>query len=217
MLNLNLQNTKEGRLKVLCLGAHSDDIEIGCGGTILRMLLEYPKMDFFWVVFSANSQRAEEARRSAARFLKRSERQRIVTKNFRDGFFPYIGGEIKDCFEEIKGMFVPDLVFTHHFMDRHQDHRLICDLTWNTFRNHLILEYEIPKYEGDLGHPNFFVPLSESLCRRKLKLLQDSFPSQHDNHWFTEETFLSILRVRGIESNAPGKYAEAFHCRKMVI
>jgi len=217
MLNLNLQGTKQGRLKILCLGAHSDDIEIGCGGTILRMLQQYPNLDFFWVVLSASSQREKEARRSAARFLKRSRSRTIVTKDFRDGFFPYIGGEIKDYFEEIKGMFVPDLVFTHYGKDRHQDHRLICDLTWNTFRNHLILEYEIPKYDGDLGHPNFFVPLRESLCRRKLKLLHDGFPSQHDNHWFTNETFLSILRIRGIEANAPEKYAEAFHCRKIVI
>ena len=174
-------------------------------------------MDFFWVVFSANPQREEEARKSAARFLKSSQSRTIVTKNFRDGFFPYMGGEIKEYFEEIKGTFLPDLVFTHYSRDRHQDHRLICDLSWNTFRNHLIMEYEIPKYDGDLGHPNFFVSLSASLCRKKLKLLHDGFPSQHENQWFTDETFLSVLRLRGIESNAAGRYAEAFHCRKVVF
>ncbi len=204
-------------LKVLCLGAHSDDIEIGCGGTVLRLLEAAGGATFSWVVFSANETRKREAEESANIFLAGSKEKNISVKNFRDGFFPYTGAVIKEYFEELKREVDPDLIFTHNRMDLHQDHRLISDLTWNTFRNHLILEYEILKYDGDLGRPNFFVHLEEATCDRKIKNLFDAFKSQHDNHWFTGDSFRSILRIRGVESNAPHGYAEAFYCRKVVL
>lgn len=215
MLKVNFAQKKSCR--VLCLGAHSDDIEIGCGGTILKLIENYPDMEFYWVVFSANQQRAQEVSESADIFLRHAKEKSIVIKNFRDGFFPYIGLEIKEYFEQLKQEFSPDLILTHYRNDLHQDHRLISELTWNTFRDHLILEYEIPKYDGDLGCPNFFVHLSETTCRRKIKHILDSFKTQAENQWFSEQTFLAILRLRGIESNAPDKYAEAFYCRKMVL
>jgi LmbE family N-acetylglucosaminyl deacetylase len=213
MLALNFQ---QDRLKVLCLGAHCDDIEIGCGGTILKLIAHYPNAEFYWVVFSANPQRAQEASESANAFLRHAQEKKIVIKDFRDSFFPYIGLEIKEYFEQFRREFSPDLVFTHYRNDLHQDHRLISDLTWNTFRDHLILEYEIPKYDGDLGTPNFFVYLDEATCHRKIKYILDSFKTQAENQWFSQETFLAIMRLRGIESNAPDKYAEAFYGRKIV-
>ena len=199
-----------------CLGSHSDDLEIGCGGTILKLIETYPNIICNWVVFSSTSQREGEAYESASRFLKNAKEKNIIIKHFRDGFFPFTGIEIKECFEELKQDFQPDIVFTHYRNDSHQDHRLISDLTWNTFRNHLILEYEIPKYDGDLGSPNFFVQLDELICHKKINYIIESFKSQQGKHWFTEDTFLSMLRIRGIESNAPNKYAEAFYCRKVV-
>ena len=217
MLKLNFNNTNPSIYKVLCLGSHCDDIEIGCGGTILRLIENYPNIEFYWVVFSSNSQREPEAYQSANSFLKKAIAKTILIKKFRDGFFPFIGIEIKEFFEQLKQDFKPDIVFTHYRHDLHQDHRLISELTWNSFRNHLILEYEIPKYDGDLGSPNFFVHLDEAICKNKTNYILDSFQSQKEKHWFTEETFLSILRLRGIESNAPGKYAEGFYCRKLVF
>jgi len=217
MLKLNFNNTNPSIYKVLCLGSHCDDIEIGCGGTILRLIENYPNIEFYWVVFSSNAQREPEAYQSANIFLKNAKEKTIVIKKFRDGFFPFIGIEIKEFFEQLKQDFNPDIVFTHYRHDLHQDHRLISELTWNSFRNHLILEYEIPKYDGDLGSPNFFVHLDEGICKNKTNYILDSFQSQKEKHWFTEETFLSILRLRGIESNAPGKYAEGFYCRKIVF
>jgi len=217
MLKLNFNDTNSSIYKVLCLGSHCDDIEIGCGGTILRLIENYPNIEFYWVVFSSNSQREPEAYQSANSFLKKAKAKTIVIKKFRDGFFPFIGIEIKEFFEQLKQDFKPDIVFTHYRHDLHQDHRLISELTWNSFRNHLILEYEIPKYDGDLGSPNFFVHLDEGICQNKTNYILDSFQSQKEKHWFTEETFLSILRLRGIESNAPGKYAEGFYCRKLVF
>lgn len=217
MLKLNFNDTNPSIYKVLCLGSHCDDIEIGCGGTILRLIENYPNIEFYWVVFSSNSQREPEAYQSANSFLKKAKAKTILIKKFRDGFFPFIGIEIKEFFEQLKQDFNPDIVFTHYRHDLHQDHRLISELTWNSFRNHLILEYEIPKYDGDLGSPNFFVHLDEGICKNKTNYILDSFQSQKEKHWFTEETFLSILRLRGIESNAPGKYAEGFYCRKLVF
>jgi LmbE family N-acetylglucosaminyl deacetylase len=217
MLKLNFNDTNPSIYKVLCLGSHCDDIEIGCGGTILRLIENYPNIEFYWVVFSSNVQREPEAYQSANSFLKNAKAKTIVIKKFRDGFFPFIGIEIKEFFEQLKQDFKPDIVFTHYRHDLHQDHRLISELTWNSFRNHLILEYEIPKYDGDLGSPNFFVHLDEGICKNKTNYILDSFQSQKEKHWFTEETFLSILRLRGIESNAPGKYAEGFYCRKLVF
>jgi len=216
MLNLNFI-PKASPFRVLCLGAHCDDIEIGAGGTILKLLAAHHDAEFHWVVFSSTPQRAPEARTSANLFLKEARKKQIVVNDFKDGFFPYIGAGLKEYFERLQREFRPDLILTHYRNDLHQDHRLIAELTWNTFRNHFILEYEIPKYDGDLGNPNFFVHLDEALCRRKVEHLLNSFITQREKHWFTEDAFLAILRLRGIESCAPGKYAEAFHCRKMVF
>jgi LmbE family N-acetylglucosaminyl deacetylase len=214
---VSLNKTDESEYKILCIGAHCDDIEIGCGGTILKLIENYPNVSIYWVVFSSNKQRAQEATTSANVFLKEIKAKKIIIKSFRDGFLPFEGIEVKECFEQLKQEFTPDIIFTHYRNDRHQDHRLISDFTWNTFRNHLILEYEIPKYDGDLGIPNFFVHLDEALCRRKCQYIMEAFPTQNHKQWFTEETFRSILRIRGIESNAPNNYAEAFYCRKIVF
>ncbi len=202
---------------MLCLGAHSDDIEIGCGGTILRLQDENRETEISWVVFSSTPERAPEAQKSAQLFSKHARRKTVVVKEFRDGFFPFIGAEIKEYFEELKTVLSPDLIFTHYRKDLHQDHRIISDLTWNTFRNDLILEYEIPKYDGDLGRPNCFVQLDESICRKKIQYLLSAFQSQREKQWFDEETFRGIMRLRGIESNSPGGYAEGFYCRKLLI
>lgn len=217
MLKFSFNSKTDSTYKVLCLGAHCDDIEIGCGGTILRLIESYDNLVFYWVVFSSNLQREQEAEASANKFLKTTKSKNIVIKQFKDGFFPFIGIEIKQMFEQLKQDFNPDIIFTHYRNDLHQDHRLISDFTWNTFRNHLILEYEIPKYDGDLGTPNFFVHLNEEICQEKVNYILDSFHSQAGKQWFTAETFLSILRLRGIESNAPHKYAEAFYCRKVTF
>jgi LmbE family N-acetylglucosaminyl deacetylase len=208
---------KQAACRVLCLGAHSDDIEIGCGGTILRLASEYPNLSVHWVVFSAGARRAEEARRSADAFLAQAADRQVVVHEYRDGFFPYVGGQIKDSFEALKGQVDPDLIFTHCRHDAHQDHRVLCELTWNTFRNHLILEYEIPKYDGDLGSPNVFVCLDEPTWRRKISILSEHFKTQEDKHWFAEETFSALMRLRGIESRSPSRYAEAFYGRKLVV
>ncbi len=203
--------------QILCLGAHSDDIEIGCGGTLLKLMNLYAELEIYWVVLGASGQREQEAFNSAYDLLEGAKEKKVVVKGFRDGFFPYIGIEIKEYFEELKRLVSPDLILTHYRHDRHQDHRLVSDLTWNTFRDHLILEYEIAKYDGDLGNPNVFFHLSESICRRKIAHLFEHFATQFNREWFTEDTFFSLLRLRGIESNAPDRYAEAFYCRKMVL
>lgn len=217
MLKFSFDKKNDSNYKVLCLGAHCDDIEIGCGGTILKLIENYTDITFYWVVFSSNLQREQEAYASASKFLSKVKSKVIIIENFQDGFFPFIGSEIKQFFEQLKQNFKPDIILTHYRHDLHQDHRLISDLTWNTFRNHLILEYEIPKYDGDLGNPNFFVHLDERVAQEKINYILDSFPSQNSKQWFTKETFLSILRIRGVESNAPEKYAEAFSCRKGVF
>jgi LmbE family N-acetylglucosaminyl deacetylase len=202
---------------VLCLGAHADDIEIGCGGTILKLLAERRDVDVHWVVFSADGRRAHEARSSARLFLKNARRSTIVIHKFRDGFFPYVGAELKEQFEALKRRVSPDVVFTHYRDDRHQDHRIVSDLTWNTFRNQLVLEYEIPKYDGDLGAPNCFVALDESTCRTKIRHLLDAFATQRAKRWFTAETFNGLLRLRGIEAGTPVQFAEAFYVRKLLL
>ena len=217
MLKLSFGPSQKSSLRVLCLGAHSDDIEIGCGGTILRLLRERPGTQVYWVVFSSGPERDREARRSAALFLKGAKRPTVIIKDFRDRFFPGMASEIKEFFDELKKEFVPDVIFTHHRNDLHQDHRTICELTWNTFRNHFILEYEIPKYDGDLGSPNVFVPLDGNVCGRKVKHLLNAFKTQRDKEWFTPETFLGLLRIRGVESKAPDGLAEAFYGRKVMF
>lgn len=204
-------------LRVLCLGAHSDDIEIGCGGTILRLAQAYPNLAVDWMVFASDPTRKAEALASAHLFLHGTQTRNVRVMGFRDGFFPYIGSEIKEEFERLKLLEGPDIILTHHREDRHQDHRVISDLTWNTFRNHLILEYEIPKYDGDLGNPNLFVHLEAAIVQRKMDYLLTSFQSQAGKHWFTEDTFRSILRIRGIEANAPSRFAEGFYSRKLSL
>jgi LmbE family N-acetylglucosaminyl deacetylase len=201
---------------VLCLGAHSDDIEIGCGATLLHLKKGFPQLKFVWVVLSAAGIRNQEAQKAAELFTSGHD-SRILLKEFRDGFLPYSGRDVKDFFEELKGQISPDLVFTHWHGDAHQDHRLIAELTWNTFRDHLVLEYEIPKYDGDLGRPNCFVPLDQDLHAKKIDYLFQAFQSQHSKRWFERETFLGLMRIRGMECNAASGYAEAFHCRKIVI
>jgi LmbE family N-acetylglucosaminyl deacetylase len=215
MIHLNLDSRKDGAFKVLCLGAHSDDIEIGCGGAILRLAEEYPNCEFHWVVFSATGTRELEARNAAQMFAGTHLRGPIL-KSFKDGFMPFAGAEVKTVFEELKTI-SPDMIFTHSRKDAHQDHRLLAELTWNTFRNHLILEYEIPKYDGDMGKPNVFLPITEDICRRKTSYLLEAFASQRNKHWFDERTFQSLMRLRGMECNAPSGYAEAFYCRKLVL
>jgi LmbE family N-acetylglucosaminyl deacetylase len=216
MLNIGFRGRSGASFKLLCLGAHADDIEIGCGGTILRLLAENDDIDVRWVVLSAVGVRAAEAVGCAEQFLSGAKRKTVVIREFKDGFFPYSGAEIKNFFEDLKTAYAPDLVLTHYRGDLHQDHRLVSDLTWNTFRDHLILEYEVVKYDGDIGAPNFFVPLSDSICQNKVRMLVDSFTSQSSKKWFTQDTFFSIMRLRGVESNAPERYAEAFYCRKLV-
>jgi LmbE family N-acetylglucosaminyl deacetylase len=213
---LSLLPNKRGMLQLLCIGAHSDDLEIGCGGTVLE-LLERQRVVVTWVVLSGAGRRGREARASARRFLTRDRRSRILVEEFRDGYFPSQYEELKNFFEKLKGEISPDLILTHAGGDLHQDHRLVSELTWNTFRDHLILEYEIVKYDGGLGSPSVFVPLSISSQRRKVRLLLRGFGTQRSKRWFTPEAFNGIMRIRGVECNAPSGYAEAFYARKIVI
>jgi len=217
MIHLNLNRASTDPLQILCLGAHSDDIEIGCGGTILRLAEQYPGAVFHWFVFSATAVRSSEAQRGAALFAGSNALKGPTLKTFRDGFMEFAGSEVKDSFEEIKDSVSPDVIFTHYSKDAHQDHRLLSELTRNTFRDHMILEYEIPKYDGDLGQPAFFVPLAMEMYQKKVSYIMEAFQSQHTKHWFRPETFLSLMRLRGMESNAPSGYAEAFYCRKLVL
>lgn len=216
MLELTLDPKKES-FSVLCIGAHSDDIEIGCGGTILNLIRTYANSTFNWIVFSAIGVRGAEAKKAAELFTGCNRLERLALKEFRDGFMPFAGAEIKQTFEELKQTTSPDLIFTHNRRDAHQDHRLLAELTWNTFRNHLILEYEIPKYDGDMGQPNVFSPLDDELCQAKLRYLMEAFPSQQSKKWFEKSTFHSLMRLRGMECCAPSGYAEAFYGRKLVI
>lgn len=202
--------------KILFLGAHSDDIEIGCGGTVLRALEEHPTAAVRWVVFGCNAERAQEARRSAEDFLRNARGPEIVTHQFPDAHFPAHMTEIKRQFESLKD-FAPDIIFTHRGRDHHQDHRVIAELTWNTFRNHVILEYEIPKYDADLKSPNVFFPLSRAACEAKIEMLMKHFSTQRGKHWFDPEVFKGLMRIRGLECCSPSGYAEAFFARKLVL
>jgi LmbE family N-acetylglucosaminyl deacetylase len=206
-----------GPLRVLCLGAHSDDIEIGCGGTILRLLAERPGSSVHWVVFSADAAREREARASAAEFLAGAAHSDVRVSQFRESYFPDAWAEIKDYCGELGRTLEPDVVFSHHRADLHQDHRLIAELTWQTFRAHLLLEYEIPKWEGDLGTPNLFVQLTLAQAQRKVELLQRHFGSQASKPWFRADTFHGLMSVRGVECHAAQGRAEAFHARKLVL
>jgi len=206
-----------GLRQVLCLGAHADDIEIGCAGTVLQLLEENPGLDVRWVVLSAAGDRAAEAARSAAALLQGAGQADVRVADFRETYFPYLGGEVKAYVAALGAGFEPDLVLTHWREDLHQDHRLVSELTWNTFRDHLILEYEIPKWDGDMGRPSIFVPLEQDVADRKIAHLVDAFPSQSGRDWFDPEVFRGLLRLRGMEARSPSGYAEAFHCRKLVL
>lgn len=201
--------------KILCLGAHADDIEIGCGGTILKIIDSVPNASFYWVVFSGDQRRSKEAQDSAKCFLGTAS-AKCEFLQFQDSYFPFIGGKIKDYFEQLKKLYCPDIIFTHSSNDAHQDHKLISSLTWNTFRNNFILEYEIPKYDGDLITPNFYVYLEEPTVTKKIGYILNNFKSQNGKSYFTEDGFRSLLRLRGIESNAPQTYSEGFHCKKII-
>lgn len=205
------------QLRVLCLGAHGDDIEIGCGGTILHLLESRPGTEVDWVVFTSRKDREQEARRAAEAFLENAGASRVTVYDFEDGFLPYRGEAVKRRFEELKAKCDPDLILTHYEHDRHQDHRLINELTWNTFRDHAIFEYEIPKFDGDLGNPSVFVPLNTETLDRKIEILLDCYQTQRDKHWFDAETFRSLCRIRGMECRSPSGYAEAFYARKLVL
>ncbi len=201
----------------LFLGAHCDDIEIGCGATVLRLAEEYPAATFHWVVFSSGEPRAAETRRAAAVLLAKAMERKVVIKEFRNAFFPFIGVELKEYFEELKRSVTPDAIFTHHRRDLHQDHRTLAELTWNTFRSHLIIEYEIPKYDGDLGHPNLFVPVTKAMMEQKIETLMACYATQTNRQWFTPDTFAGLMRLRGIECDSPTGYAEAYHARKLIL
>ena len=203
--------------RILAIGCHADDIEIGCGGTLLLLARSNPDLEVDWIVLAAPGGRATEARASAAAFLAEAKDARVEVHEFRDGYLPYAGGEVKDVFEALKTRVDPQIVFTHTGYDFHQDHRLACELTWNTFRDHLILEYEIPKVDGDLGRPNVFVALSEALVEQKLSLVERHFPSQSGKHWFDRDTFRGLMRLRGMEAVAPERFAEGFSCRKLAV
>src|SRR5262249_21384086 len=213
-----LVDPKKSPLKILCLGSHCDDIEIGCGGTLLKLIRNCRgNIMVHWVVFSSTAEREDEAKRSAQALLKRAGRKSIVIQYFEDRFFPYKGIEIKKFMQELSRDSSPDLIFTHYRNDLHQDHRLISELTWNAFRDHCILEYEVPKYDGDLGSPNLFVPLTETICHNKIDHILRYYRSQRKKKWFTKDTFLSLNRLRGIECNSVSGYAEAFYSRKIVL
>ena len=202
---------------ILFLGAHCDDIEIGCGGTIMSLLDSVVDVNITWVVFSSNEQRKVEATRGANLFTNNGGALNLKILDFKDGYLPYHGEAVKEAFESIKATVNPDLIFTHYRHDLHQDHRLVSELTWNTFRNHLILEYEIPKWDGDLGAPNSFVHLQQTTVDKKIQYLQQAYNSQQSKSWFTDDVFRSIMRIRGMESNSPSLLAEAFYSRKCVL
>ena len=217
MIPLTFDTTGQKGLKILALGAHCDDIEIGCGGTLLKLINLYPILELKWIVFASNETRKKEAIESAKHFLDGVKNKEIIVLDYRDAFLSFSALQIKEYFESIKKSFEPSIIFTHYRTDRHQDHRLISDLTWNTFRDHLILEYEIPKYDGDLGIPNCFCHLTYEQVEKKADILLKCFESQKGKHWFDKETFKALMRIRGLESANPQRYAEAFHIRKFLI
>ena len=217
MIRLAFTNVPQGRFDILCLGCHSDDIEIGCGGTLLQLAQDYPGCVLHWVVFNAVGAREAEARRGAELFGGTRLAGPPRLGSFRDGFMPFVGSQVKEVFEDMASKVSPQLIFTHSRIDSHQDHRLIAELTWNTFRNHFILEYEIPKYDGDMGQPSVFVPLSSGIHEQKVRYIVETFTSQRGKHWFEEATFLSLMRLRGMECNSATGYAEAFYCRKLTL
>jgi len=216
VLSLALNLPENRPFNILCFGAHSDDIEIGAGGMILSLLGER-SANVHWVVLSAHGRRAEEARASATDFLSRARTSRIDVHDLRDGFFPIEFERLKGIFEQLKRETMPDLILTHALHDHHQDHRTTAEVTWNTFRDHLILGYEIPKYDPDIGNPNVFVPLTSETAEQKVAMLMKHFVSQQTRRWFKEETFRGIMHVRGLQAAAPSGIAEAFYGPKICL
>jgi LmbE family N-acetylglucosaminyl deacetylase len=206
----------EGAATVLCVGAHCDDIEIGCGGALVRLAREHPELRFQCAIFTGGAERVAESRNALAALVGAS---RIDTTffGFRESYLPSQYDAVKDAFESLKHGPMPSMILTHRLEDRHQDHRLLGELTWNTFRSHLVLEYEIAKYEGDLGQPNLFVPLGLPDLEQKIETLLRCFPSQAGRTWFSADTFRAVARLRGIECASPSGFAEAFHARKLSI
>jgi LmbE family N-acetylglucosaminyl deacetylase len=216
MIELPLVRDSHAPLNILCLGAHSDDLEIGCGGTLLRLTRLYPSLSVRWVVFSASTDaRRAEALAGGARFLAHAGAKKITVGPFREAFFPSAWEQIKEYVEQLRTDSEPDLVFTHYRFDLHQDHKLVSELTWNTFRRALVLEYEIPKWDGDLGTPSCYVRLADDIVEEKIRAIRETFPSQQARHWFTDDTFRALMRLRGVECNA--RYAEAFYARKLTL
>ena len=216
MLTLPLSRPDGAPLEVLCLGAHCDDIEIGCGGTLLALAAQTP-VNVHWQVFSSTPERRREAEAGAAAFCAGAASLALEILDFRDGFLPYEGRAVKEAFEALKARVQPDVVFTHYRDDAHQDHRKVSELTWNTFRNHLVLEYEIPKWDGDIGRPNCYFPLTHETAAAKIDALQDVYGSQRSKSWFTDDLFHGLMRIRGMECNAPSGLAEAFYARKLSL
>jgi LmbE family N-acetylglucosaminyl deacetylase len=202
---------------ILCIAAHCDDVEIGCAGTLLELRARFPAAHFYWFVLSGDETRASETRTASERLFAENARCTVDVQRFRASYFPSHAGEIKDAFESLKSRVVPELIFTHYLYDRHQDHRLLAELTWNTFRDHTILEYEIPKFEGDLAQPNVYVPLSNATVDRKINMLEECFPSQRSRSWFSADVFRGLMRIRGVECNSESGFAEAFHGRKLTL
>jgi LmbE family N-acetylglucosaminyl deacetylase len=217
MIGLDFAFRERSAPRLLFIGAHSDDIEIGCGGTAIELLTRYPRAEVHWLVLSSGSEREHEARKAAGLLLRKARKPRIEIHDFRNSFFPSQAAAIKERFEELKRSVSPDVIFSHYRDDLHQDHRIVGELTWNTFRDHMILEYEIPKYDGGLGSPAAFVPLKGATARRKVSVLMQVFATQREKSWFTADTFNGLMRLRGIECNAPSGYAEAFYVRKLVL
>jgi len=217
MHDLRLGNTSDGPRSFLFVGAHADDIEIGCGATVRKLVERFPDAVYSWVVLTSDPMRANEAQVAARSFLGQAAQASVEVADFRDGYLPFTGSDVKDYFEDLKNRCSPDVIFTHYGQDAHQDHRLVAELTWNTFRDHVILEYEIPKFDGDLGAPNLFVEVDEAECREKIRLILEHFPSQRSRSWFDEATFRALMRLRGLECNAPAGLAEAFYARKTVV
>ena len=215
--SLRLPDASERPLDVLCLGAHSDDIEIGCAATLLGLIERGYRLRVAWVVLSAAGERAEEARRSASAMLGKTTELSIHLSSFRDAYFPAEFAALKEHLAQLRRLVDPDLIFTHALDDRHQDHRLVGELTWQAWRDHLILEYEVPKYEGDLGRPNLYVPASHTVAQTKVDHLLEHFGSQRSKDWFCSETFLGLMRLRGVECRAAQGCAEAFVARKLIL
>jgi LmbE family N-acetylglucosaminyl deacetylase len=216
MLALTLAPPSARQLDILCIGAHCDDIEIGCGGTILSLQRQYPRCKIHWLVLTSVPTRRQEAMTAVRKFIRPSARGEVRIGTLPDGYLPAHFSEVKTQFEDLKRAIHPDLILTHHELDRHQDHSLISQITWQTFRDHMIWEYEIPKYDGDLLTPNMYVPLVSAVAARKVAMIVRTFSSQETKSWFSAENLLAAMRIRGLESRSPSGFAEAFHCRKLV-